>query len=133
MRVADQTAASVLRTVAGWHTLLSAQFFKPLASGWVGVEPAVVVVIIQFLQTYQKQLRHTVAHWLPHWGTVAVNLAHCGDSHWVSGHSPARMTVRILGLVGERKGGCPTLTCFNCPVPGRPVPETSRIMGHCND
>ena len=58
MRVADQTATSVLRTVTGWHTLPSAQFFQPLASGWVGVEPAVVVVISQFVQTYHKQLRH---------------------------------------------------------------------------
>ena len=59
MRVADQAIASILRTVAGWHTLPSAQFFQPLASGWVGIEPAVVVVTSQFLQTYQKQLCHT--------------------------------------------------------------------------
>ena len=58
MRVADQAAASVLCVFTGWHALPSAQFFEPLASGWVGIEPAVVAVIGQFVQTYQKQLRH---------------------------------------------------------------------------
>ena len=58
MRVGDQTTASVLCTVTGWHTLPLAWFFQPLASGWVGIEPAVVVVINQFLQSYHKQLRH---------------------------------------------------------------------------
>ena len=58
MRVADRAAASVLRTVAGCHALLSTPFFQPLASGWVGIEPAVVVVVSLFLQTYQKQLHH---------------------------------------------------------------------------
>ena len=57
MRVADQTAAFVLRMVSGWHTLPPAQFFQPLAFGWVGVDPAAVVVS-QFLQGYHKQLRH---------------------------------------------------------------------------
>ena len=54
MRVADQITASVLHTVTGWHTLPSAQFFQHLASGWVGVEPAAVVVIGRFLQSYHK-------------------------------------------------------------------------------
>ena len=58
MRVADQAAASVLRAVTGWHTLSSAQFFQPVASGWVGIEPAAVAVISPFLQTYREQLRH---------------------------------------------------------------------------
>ena len=58
MWVADQAAASVLRAVTGWHALPSAHFFQPLASRWVGIEPAVLAVINQFLQTYQKQLRH---------------------------------------------------------------------------
>ena len=58
MRVAYQTAAPVLRTVTGWHTLPSAQFFQPLTTGWVGFDQAVVVVICQFLQGYHKQLWH---------------------------------------------------------------------------
>ena len=61
IRVADQAAASVLRAITGWHALSAAKFFEPLASGWVGVKPAVVAVISQFLQTYQKQLRHANA------------------------------------------------------------------------
>ena len=52
MRVADHAAASVLRAVTGWHTLPPAQFFRPVASGWVGIVPAAVAVISQFLQTY---------------------------------------------------------------------------------
>ena len=58
MRVADQTAASVLCTVTGWHTLTSAQLFQFLAFGWVGVEPAVVVVISLFLESHHEQLQH---------------------------------------------------------------------------
>ena len=50
--------ASVLRAVTGWRALSSAQFFQPLASRWVGIELAAVAVISQFLQTYDKQLRH---------------------------------------------------------------------------
>ena len=48
MRVADQAAASVLCAVTGWHTLPSAQFFQPLASGWVGIEPAAVAASVRF-------------------------------------------------------------------------------------
>ena len=60
MRVADQAATSVLRAVTGWHTLPSAPFFHPLASGWVGIEPAAVAVISKCLQTYPKQLHHAI-------------------------------------------------------------------------
>ena len=52
MRVAYRTAACVLRMVTGWHTLPSTRFFQPLAAGWVGVDPAAVVVICQFLPGY---------------------------------------------------------------------------------
>ena len=55
---ADQAAVSVLRAVAGWHDLPSAQFFQPLRAGWVGVDPPVVVTIHHFLQGYYRQLRH---------------------------------------------------------------------------
>ena len=61
LRVADHAAASVIRAAAGWHTLPSAQFFQPLDSGWSGLEPVVVVVLCQFLQTYHKRLRHANA------------------------------------------------------------------------
>ena len=61
MRVADQAATWVLRAVVGWHVLSSAQFFHTLASGWVGIEPAAVANIRQFLQTYQKQLHRANA------------------------------------------------------------------------
>ena len=45
VRVANETTTSILRTIIGWHTLPSAQFFQPLASGWVGIGEAVVVVL----------------------------------------------------------------------------------------
>ena len=51
MCAADQATALVLRADIGWHALSPAQFFPPLASRWVGMEPAVVTVISQFLQT----------------------------------------------------------------------------------
>ena len=37
------------------------------------------------------------------------------------------MTVRILGLVGERKGGCPTLDVFQLPSP---KPAGTRNIPH---
>ena len=58
MRVADRAAASLLRAATGWHTLPSAKFLQPVASGWVGIEPAAVAVISQILHIYQRQLRH---------------------------------------------------------------------------
>ena len=49
MRVADHAVASVLCTITRWPALPSAQFFQPLASGWVQIEPAIVAPISQFL------------------------------------------------------------------------------------
>ena len=56
MRVAHHAAASLLRAMR--HTTPTAQFSQPLESGWVGVDPAMVVVIHQFLQGYNRQLQH---------------------------------------------------------------------------
>ena len=57
IRVCDQPAASVLRVVTGWHCMTSAQMFQPVPAGWVGIEPA-TVVMVEVLLTYVKQLGH---------------------------------------------------------------------------
>lgn len=58
IRVCDQPAASVVRQVTGWSETPSAQMFQPVETGWVGVEPAMVVMVEHFAFTYLKQLNH---------------------------------------------------------------------------
>ena len=58
LRVGDQPAASALRVVTGWHATSSAQMFQLVQAGWVGIEPATVVMVEHFMLTYIKQLGH---------------------------------------------------------------------------
>ena len=57
-RVCDHAAASVIRSITGWHDLPLTCFLQPITAGWTGVRPATAVMTTHFLITYIKQLGH---------------------------------------------------------------------------
>ena len=59
MRVSDHLAASALRATANWSSVPLALFLQPLETGWTGIQPTTVVMLLQFLLNYIKQVSHT--------------------------------------------------------------------------
>ena len=59
MRLLDHPAASAIRATANWSSVPSALFLQPLETGWTGIQPTTVVMLLQFLLNYIKQVSHT--------------------------------------------------------------------------
>ena len=58
MRLSDHPAASALRATANWSPIPSALFLQPLEAGWTGIQSTTVVMLLQFLLNYIKQVNH---------------------------------------------------------------------------
>ena len=58
MRLLDHPAASALRATANWSPIPSSPFLQPLEAGWTGIQSTTVVMLLQFLLNYIKQVSH---------------------------------------------------------------------------
>ena len=59
MRLSDHPAALALCATANWSSVPSALFLQPLKARWIGIQPTTVVMLLQFLLNYIKQVSHT--------------------------------------------------------------------------
>ena len=58
MRVLDAMAASAIRATAGWALTASAHFLREIPEGGIGIPPAPVIGLANFLAVYIRHLNH---------------------------------------------------------------------------